>query len=184
MKHLSRKNHWPYVKIGCLDHFYVLYHIILLRRFIHLYGLFQKKRNRVVEDIERNIKWIFRGLIKNNVEFQGWSRKIHVEYPGVLVLGLKIYVGCNTICGISRGETLFCFEFQEVALLFFFFWNSPLWYRLNRREHPCMGGKTPPLLPHSQYIYCKNLYYRRRGKPPALQYFKNCFKVKLKSRFC
>ena len=164
MKHLSRKNHWPYVKIGYLDHFYVLYHIILLRRFIHLYGLFQKKKNRVVEDIERNIKWIFRGLIKNNVEFQGWSRKIHVEYPGVLVLGLKIYVGCNTICGISRGETLFCFEFQEVALFFF--------SETVHCDTGLIGGSTPawgakPLLfSHIPNIFTVKTYIIEDGENP------------------
>ena len=29
--------------------------------------------------------------------FWAWSRKIYVEFQGVLVLGLKISEGCNTI---------------------------------------------------------------------------------------
>ena len=36
---------------------------------------------------------IFQGLIKSNVEFPWVTKKNHVEYPGVLVLGFKISVG-------------------------------------------------------------------------------------------
>ena len=43
----------------------------------------------------RNRKWNIHWLIKNN--FKGWSRKTHVEFPEVLVLGFKISEECNTI---------------------------------------------------------------------------------------
>ena len=33
--------------------------------------------------------------------------------------------------------------------------TSVLRYWLTREEHPSMGGKTLPLLPHSQYICCR-----------------------------
>ena len=34
--------------------------------------------------------------------------------PGIFVLGLKISEECNTICGVSRGQGLFCLEFSGV----------------------------------------------------------------------
>ena len=57
-----------------LDHFYVLYLIISFRK-VHISVLDysrkkKKKREGGVEDMERNRKQIFRGLIKSNVEFQ------------------------------------------------------------------------------------------------------------------
>ena len=46
----------------------------------------------------RNSKWIFQRLIKKQCGiFWAWSRKNYVEFPGVLVLGLQISEGCNTI---------------------------------------------------------------------------------------
>ena len=61
-------------------------------------GLFQKKNWRGWGyGISRCIgKWIFQEL-KTMCNLQGWSRRNHVEYPRVLVLGLKISEGYNTI---------------------------------------------------------------------------------------
>ena len=55
----------------------------------------EKKQAGGVEDMEFLRKWDFQWLIKNNVEW--WSRKNNVQFPGVLVLGLKISKGCNRI---------------------------------------------------------------------------------------
>ena len=44
--------------------------------------------------------------------FQGFSRTNRVEFPGLLVLGLKVSElrGVTQFCGVSRGEALFCLE--------------------------------------------------------------------------
>ena len=47
------------------------------------------------------------------LEFPGGSRKNHVEFPGVLVLGLKFLRGVTQFCGVSRGEDFFFLEFPE-----------------------------------------------------------------------
>ena len=63
------------------------------------------------------IKWLGMMITWQNGLY---SRKNDVEFPPgvlVLVLGLKIYEsGCNIIliCGVSRGEALFCLEFLGV----------------------------------------------------------------------
>ena len=46
------------------------------------------------------------------MEFPKVINKNHVEFPGVLVLHLTLSEGCNTICGVSRGEALFCLFFK------------------------------------------------------------------------
>ena len=56
----------------------------------------------------------FLGFIKSNVEFPWMIKKNSSEISKVLVLDLKISEGCNTICGVSRGEALFCVEFPGV----------------------------------------------------------------------
>ena len=38
-----------------------------------------------------------------------------MEFLGVLVLGLKILKGVTQLCGISRGEALFCLEFPRIT---------------------------------------------------------------------
>ena len=67
----------------------------------------------------RNSKSNFQGLIKNNVEFQGWSRKNHVEFPGVLVLGLKISEGCcgcaTQFCGVSSSAIGWSFVLSGIS---------------------------------------------------------------------
>ena len=40
--------------------------------------------------------------------------------------------------------------------------TSVLWYWLTSEGHPCMGCKTLPLLPHSQYIFCT--YIAKEGE--------------------
>ena len=60
----------------------------------------------------------FQGLIKNNIEFSGGdqARKNHMEFPGVLVLGLKSFEGCTRVidfCGVS-GVKLFFLEFPGI----------------------------------------------------------------------
>ena len=45
------------------------------------------------------------GLIKNNVEFPGVIKKNHVKFPGILVLGLEISEGCNTILWSFQGSS-------------------------------------------------------------------------------
>ena len=49
-----------------------------------------------------------------DMEFPGFiKKKNQVEFPGVLVLGLKISEGCNTVLQSLKvkGEALFCVEF-------------------------------------------------------------------------
>ena len=59
--------------------------------------------------------WNFQGLIKKEVEFTWVTKKKNVEFPGVLVFGLGISKGSNTILwniqrlsfnlsGIPRGK--------------------------------------------------------------------------------
>ena len=75
--------------------------------------------------------------------FQGWSRKNHVVFPGVFVLGLKISDGCNTILWIFQGWSLILSGISRDKLknlkipegfkklgpqshsVCFYFWNSP-----------------------------------------------------------
>ena len=45
---------------------------------------------------------------------QGRSRENHVEFPGVLDIGLGISKGRNTSFGNSRGEASFYLEFLGV----------------------------------------------------------------------
>ena len=59
-------------------------------------GLFQKKANTGIEVIEfkgllKKLQRNFQGLIKNKMEFPEVIKKM--EFPGVLVLGLKISMG-------------------------------------------------------------------------------------------
>ena len=48
--------------------------------------------------------WNFLGVIEIN----------YVEFPGVLVLGIKILKGVTQLCGVSEGEALFCLEFPRL----------------------------------------------------------------------
>ena len=61
-------------------------------------GLFQKKANTGIEVIEfkgvlKKLQRNFQGLIKNKMEFPEVIKKM--EFPGVLVLGLKISKECD-----------------------------------------------------------------------------------------
>ena len=66
--------------------------------------------------------------------FQGWSRKNNVEYPGVvLVWGLTISVGCNTVLWNFYGWSLNYFQVKLKSRLWYisgnflwFFWMCPL----------------------------------------------------------
>ena len=118
------------------------------------------------------------------MDFQGWSRKNNVEYPEVVVLGFKIYVGRNThnfveFLGVkhhfvwdfqgwskkSKNSSVFSKKYVSMSSTppppcsppscLIFFWHSPLWYWLNGEKHTCMRFKAPPLLPYFLYI---NIY--------------------------
>ena len=90
-----------------------------------------------------------RGQLKKKWNFQGWSRKNHMEFPWVLVFCLENSNGCNTILwnfqgwsfilsGISKGKV----ANPKLPVGFFkkvypqhrclnFFWNSPFYtYRI------------------------------------------------------
>ena len=56
----------------------------------------------------------FPGVKFKNVEFPALIKKKSCGIPGLLVLGVKISEGRNTICGVSRGEALFCLEFPRL----------------------------------------------------------------------
>ena len=61
-------------------------------------GLFQKKANTGIEVIEfkgvlKKLQRNFQGLIKNKMEFPEVIKKM--EFPGVLVLALKISKECD-----------------------------------------------------------------------------------------
>ena len=99
----------------------IMYAIIISFRKVHTSVLdYSRKKEEVggygISNIFEEIASEFSGeLIKSNVEFPGgWSRKNHMEYPSVLVLRLKISVGCNTVCRVSTGEALLCLEFPGV----------------------------------------------------------------------
>ena len=104
-------------------------------------GLFQKKSKRGLrmwnfQGYQRNSMRKFERLIKNKVKFQGWPRKINVEFLWVFVFGLGISKGSNTILwniqglsfvlsGISRGKVKIWKipgEFSQKYIL-----NPPVW---------------------------------------------------------
>ena len=62
----------------------------------------------------QEIKWILQGLIQNNGISRSDLRKNSVEFPGVLVLGLKTCEGVTQFCKVSKGKALFCLEFSGV----------------------------------------------------------------------
>ena len=98
-------------------------------------------------DIGDNMK--FPGVSKKiafGISTQGWPRKIYVEFPGVLVFGVRISKRCNVILhnfqvcsydlpGISRGKVNkqknsrgnFQKSMSLMPPTLFFFWNSPLY---------------------------------------------------------
>ena len=47
------------------------------------------------------------------MEFQG-VLKYQVEFPRVLVVGLKFLRDVTQFCGVSKSEALFCLEFTRV----------------------------------------------------------------------
>ena len=81
-------------------------------------GLLQKKRTRGVEEMDfpgvlkKEHLEILRGQLKKKWNFQGCSRKTHVEFPWVLVFGLGISKGCHTI--LQNLENLFSPEFLRL----------------------------------------------------------------------
>ena len=120
-----------------------------------LCGLFQKKckQGRGVEGwghgfsrgIAERACGNSRGTLKKKWDFQGCSRKSHLEFPWVLVFDLGISKGCHTILqnfrgqklvfsGISKGKVtnlkiLEGFSEKYVlnpCLCLDFFWNSPM----------------------------------------------------------
>ena len=63
----------------------------------------------------RNSKWIFQGLIKNNVECSGHDQgKIMWNFQESWFYVLKFLKGVTQLCGVSRGEALFCLKFPRV----------------------------------------------------------------------
>ena len=75
-------------------------------------GLFPLKKIQTSMSIEENREWgNSRGQLKKTQNFQGCSRKIHVEFPWVLVflLGLipeKIQTGGRRHHGIFKGRVI------------------------------------------------------------------------------
>ena len=47
--------------------------------------------------------WNFQGLIKNELEFPRVTKKNNVEFQGIVVFGLGISKGSNTILSIIQG---------------------------------------------------------------------------------
>ena len=89
----------------------------------------------------RNSKWIFLGLIKSNFGFPGVIKKNNVEYPEVVVLGLKIYVGRNT------------HNFVEfLGVKHHFVWDFQGWSKKSKnssvfsKKYVSMSSTPPPLL--------------------------------------
>ena len=119
--------------------------------------------------------------------FKRWSRKNHVEYSEVLVFGLKISEGSNTVLCNFYGWSLVLFlNFKTFAgvtpkpknswgfsknvclqppTAFVFLWNIPLWYWLNRGEYPFMGGKTL-LFSHIQIMFVVNILSKMGWENP------------------
>ena len=56
----------------------------------------------------------FPGQLKKKWNFQGQSRKNHVEYPWVFVFGFEIPKGCNTILWNFYGWSLLYLEFPRL----------------------------------------------------------------------
>ena len=63
---------------------------------------------------QRNSMWDFQGLIKNEVEFLGVTKKKSWNFQGSSILGLKFPRGVTQLCRISRSGALFCLEFPGV----------------------------------------------------------------------
>ena len=112
-------------------------------------GLFQKNPNRGLGSWNFQEYWRtcgnFRSQLKKKRNFQGWSRKNHVEFPWVLIFDLGISKGCHTVLqnyqgwklvfsGISKvkvtnlkiPEFLFKKVYLQPPPRLDFFWNSPL----------------------------------------------------------
>ena len=102
-------------------------------------GLFQKKiqtgwwewgwGHGISQAIKERACWNSRGQLKMKWNFQQWSRKIHVEFPLVLVFCLGISKGCHTtLWNIQRWSFAFSRISKGLAnpkmRRFDFFWNS------------------------------------------------------------
>ena len=62
----------------------------------------------------RNSKWIFQGLIKDNVEYSGREQeKIMWNFQESWLQVLKFLNGVTQLCGVSWCEALFCLEFSR-----------------------------------------------------------------------
>ena len=75
--------------------------------------LFQKKPHTKRKGVGKG-GWGWEGRGVEDMEFPSFiKKKNHVEFPGVLVGGLKISEGCNTVLQSLKvkGEALFCVEF-------------------------------------------------------------------------
>ena len=74
---------------------------------LRILGNSTKNPNRVVEDMEflgvsKKCMWNFQGLIKNELEFPRVTKK-NVEFQGIVVFGLGISKGSNTILSVIQG---------------------------------------------------------------------------------
>ena len=64
---------------------------------------------------QRNSKWIFQRLIKNNMEYSGHDQwRIMWNFQESWFWVLTFLKGVTQLCGVSRGEALFCLQFPVV----------------------------------------------------------------------
>ena len=116
----------------------------------------QCHQRQYLEGLKKNTQHLYIGddmkfpgvskKIAFGISTQGWPRKIYVEFPGVLVFGVRISKRCNVILhnfqgcsydlsGISRGKVNkqknsrgnFQKSMSLMPPTLFFFWNSPLY---------------------------------------------------------
>ena len=85
---------------------------------------------------------------------QWWSRKNHVKFLGVLILGLlKFPRGVTQFCGVSRGKGFFCRKFPGVKYKILAVFSNK--HVVNQQQSP------PP--PHHHHHHRFPLY-----PPPSL----------------
>ena len=74
---------------------------------------------------------------------QWWSRKNHVKFLGVLILGLlKFPRGVTQFCGVSRGKGFFCRKFPGVKYKILAVFSNK--HVVNQQQSPPPAPPPPP----------------------------------------
>ena len=87
---------------------------------------------------------------------QWWSRKNHVKFPGVLILGLlKFPRGVTQFCGVSGGKGFFCRKFPGVKYKILAAFSNK---HVVNQQHPPPPPPPPPFTRPflSQFLFFLN----------------------------